>query len=239
MDGAKKYPLDKYKWYHKIQVDENTYTPSTRKNNVNPHTIKHFDNIDFNGKKVLDIGCRDGFYCFEAEKRGAKEILGIDTCLSLGAVDFLIPHFKSKVKMEEKSIYDIDGEFDVIIFAGVLYHLKYPFLALKKISESIVDGGHLIIETAIWQNKEEKSLLWCPKVEEAPNGPTSLTFFNYKGLKDNLELFGFDFKESNWIPSKVDTGDIGRTTITCVKNKNLDKNLDKYWDGQPHKNWQL
>tara|TARA_B100001778_G_scaffold60621_1_gene47144 strand:- start:698 stop:1402 length:705 start_codon:yes stop_codon:yes gene_type:complete len=229
------YPLDKYKWYHKIQIDENHWTPGDIRINTNPDTIKHFDCIDFTDKTVLDIGCRDGLHSFEAEKRGAKSILGIDTCLSLGAVEFLIPHFNSKVKMLEKSLYDMDGQFDIIIFAGVLYHLKYPFLALKKISELLRNKGTVIIETIIWSNTENKSLLFCPKKEDSSG--STCTMFNYKGLIDNLEIFGL--VEPTFIPEdKYNDDKHRRITLRCIKRtSSIKKKLHSYWEGKPHNNW--
>jgi hypothetical protein len=61
---------------------------------------------DLAGKRVLDIGCRDGLFSFEAEKMGAQEVLGIDNDLSPGATEFLIPWFQSKVRMQAVNLYD-------------------------------------------------------------------------------------------------------------------------------------
>lgn len=91
----------------------------------------NINDVDFSHKKVLDIGCRDGLFSFEAERRGAKEIIGIDNDISLGAKEFLIPYFNSKMQMHELNVYDLSpeifGKFDVILCFGVLYHLRYPF----------------------------------------------------------------------------------------------------------------
>ena len=62
------------------------------------------------GKRVLDIGCRDGIYSFEAEKMGAKEVIGIDNDISKPALEFLIPYFNSKVKMFEMNLFDLKEE---------------------------------------------------------------------------------------------------------------------------------
>lgn len=229
--------LNKYRWYHKIKINENTYTPGEI--STNRCTVRHFDLVDFTDKRVLDIGCRDGLHSFEAEKRGAKSILGIDTCLSLGSTEFLIPYMNSKVCMKEKSLYDIEGKYDIIIFAGVLYHLRYPFMALKKISEALVEGGILILETAIWDEKSDKALLWCPTSEDSPYESSSVTFFNHKGLKDNLIMFNL-YPELR-IPKPKHTLNIRRTSIRCVKKTDQNERKIKtqtYWDGNFHKTWQ-
>ncbi len=188
--------IKKYNFYHKIKISDNIYTREDDNEHYSHRKIfSELDKIDFNGKKVLDIGCRDGIFCFYAEKRGAKEIIGIDNNLSKGAIEFLIPHFKSKVKMFEMNIYDLTeadfGKFDIILFFGVLYHLREPITSLKKCYELLNDNSFLILETSIIENIESKPLIYIP-VEESPYDPTSCTFFNIKGIFKTLESLNFD-----------------------------------------------
>ena len=90
--------LKKYNFYHKIKLSENISTNGINKPQVNKN-LELINKINFKNKKVLDVGCRDGIYSFEAEKLGATEIIAIDNDLSKGATEFLIPFFKSKVQM--------------------------------------------------------------------------------------------------------------------------------------------
>jgi 2-polyprenyl-3-methyl-5-hydroxy-6-metoxy-1,4-benzoquinol methylase len=80
-------------------------------------------------------------------------VIGIDSDLSKGATEFLIPHFRSHVQMHELTLFDLRpqtfGRFDVIVLAGVLYHLRYPFWGLKILRDLLSPDGILIIETAI------------------------------------------------------------------------------------------
>lgn len=232
--------LNKYKWYHSIPINDDISTPGTM--NPQTNTLKYMQSICFQDKKVLDIGCRDAKFCFEAEKRGAKRIVGIDNCISLGARDFLIPFFNSKVELVEQSLYDLDiqehGTFDIVIFIGVLYHLKYPFYALKKIADIMTTNSIMILETAIWNNTDNKALLYCPTIEESPYGGSSPTFFNYRGLEDNLKIFGFDNFE--YMPNiKKDNDKISRLTVKCQKIELSKQNLalHNYWVGNNHTTW--
>ena len=191
--------INKYSWYHRIQVSPTVYTKSTVNDRARYQELWDFilteiKRMDFAGKRVLDIGCRDGLFSFEAEKLGAREIIGIDNDLSLGAVEFLIPLFNSKVRMYELNLYDLTPEkfglFDIIIFPGVLYHLRYPFWGLKRITDCLADKGVLFIETATLLDEElkDKEILYCP-VENSPYETTSCTFFNENGLTTTLRSF--------------------------------------------------
>ena len=118
--------------------------------------------LDLSGKRVLDVGCRDGLFSFAAEKAGALEVVGIDNDLSKGAVEFLIPFFDSKVEMYELNLYDLTverfGKFDVIMLPGVLYHLRYPFWGLKILRDLINPNGH---RPLFFYGVTNKAMLFC------------------------------------------------------------------------------
>lgn len=188
--------MARYKFYHIIKLTDSIATPG------NPAYVpiqnlcmKHLKTLDLKGKRVLDIGCRDGLFCFAAESMGAAEVVGIDNDLSKPATEFLIPYFKSKVQMHQMNMYDLTperfGRFDVVIFPGVLYHLRYPFWGLKVIRDILKPGGHLIVETGIWLGERNNAMLFCPVGDASPYEPTSCTFFNEKGLLDTLASLGF------------------------------------------------
>lgn len=239
--------LDRYKWYHIIPLTPSVSTPGRADfASHHPPILRQIDAVDFRGKRVIDIGCRDGLFCFEAEKRGAAEVLGIDNSLSLGAVELLIPHFKSKVRMIEMGLYDLTvathGQFDIVLFPGVLYHLRYPFTALKTLSELLPDGGRMIVETGIFADEDKRALLFCPIGKESPYEPSSVTFYNRKGLIDTLRSFGLrtdavDYKTDK--DRKRSDGEIIRGTFLCTKDSALNKeHPHPYWAGGAHKTWQ-
>lgn len=196
MDEAQlKDVLQKYKFYHVIQLTETLFTPGwDHLLDLQKPIHRFLRGIELKGKRFLDIGCRDGLFSFEAEKLGAKEVIGIDNDLSPAAIEFLIPYFNSKVQFHELNLLHLTPEkfglFDVVLFAGVLYHLRYPFWALKMIRDVLNEDGLLIIETGIWVDSNQRSLLFCPIGNESPYEPTSCTFFNIKGLIDTLFSLG-------------------------------------------------
>jgi SAM-dependent methyltransferase len=195
LDEEIREKLEQYVFYHIIRVTDAvetrgvpTHIPSQKT------TLRRMDAVDFKGKRVLDIGCRDGLFSFEAERRGASEIIGIDNDLSRGAVEFLIPFFDSSVRMHELNLLDLKpetfGRFDVVIFAGVLYHLRYPFHGLKLIRDVLTEDGVVIIETAVLVDDNRFALLYCPVGAENPYDQSCPTLFNVKGLSDTLLTLG-------------------------------------------------
>jgi len=137
--GAVRDELFNTGWWHSIDLGDGYITPGA-------HKIEELrDNYarlnlpdDLTGKRVLDIGCWDGFYSFEAERRGADEVVAIDCWRP---EKFFEAHraLNSRVKFHEMSVYNISreklGSFDIVLFLGVLYHLRHPLLALERVCE--------------------------------------------------------------------------------------------------------
>ena len=93
------------------------------------------------GMSVLDIGCNGGFYAIEMKRRGAERVLGIDSDPDyLAQARFAAETLGMGIEFRQMSIYDVGalGErFDLVIFMGVLYHLRHPLLALDLIYENV------------------------------------------------------------------------------------------------------
>jgi SAM-dependent methyltransferase len=227
--------ISKYDWYHSIRVTDEVATPGHPAFvGCYAPVLKVFESLDFTGKKVLDVGCRDGLMSFEAERRGAQEIVGIDNNLSRGAIELLIPAMGSKVHMVEMNCMDLKpdtfGLFDMIVFSGVLYHLRYPFWVLKLLTDCLVVGGTMLIETGILMNPilDEHALLWCPTKDESPYESTSCTFYNKKGLIDTMESLGVVLKIVNEFEQ---WGGVGRGIFIGTKQSLEDNFTNRYWHG--------
>jgi tRNA (mo5U34)-methyltransferase len=94
---------------------------------------------DLSGRTVLDIGCNAGFYSMEMKRRGAERVLGIDTDERyLAQARFAAEMEGIDVEFRKMGVWDIAAlreKFDLVIFMGVLYHLRHPLLALDLIHE--------------------------------------------------------------------------------------------------------
>jgi tRNA (mo5U34)-methyltransferase len=94
------------------------------------------------GKTVLDVGCNAGFYALEMKARGAARVLGIDDDEGyLAQARFAAEVRGLDVEFERMSVYSVAAlreRFDLVIFMGVLYHLRHPLLALDLLAEHVV-----------------------------------------------------------------------------------------------------
>ena len=142
-------------WFHNIDLGDGLHTaPDHFLGDYPQFKFARFADAlpaDLTGKTVLDIGCNAGFYSVEMKRRGAARVLGIDSDdrylaqarLATEALGF------AGVEFRNLSVYDVAalGErFDLVIFMGVLYHLRHPLLALDLIREHVA-GDLLLFQT--------------------------------------------------------------------------------------------
>ena len=104
--------------------------------------FEHAIPADLRGKSVLDIGCNAGFYSMEMKRRGADRVLGIDFDEDyLAQARFAAQVMHYDIEFRVLSVYDVASlkeKFDVVLFMGVLYHLRHPLLALDLLHEHAV-----------------------------------------------------------------------------------------------------
>lgn len=208
-----------FSWYHRIQLPDGSWTCETERFPSPAFIREHLREFDFQGKSVLDIGCRDGEFSIFAERSGARRIVATDVYRSSGLVDFLIPLLKSKITYRQVGIYaPMQETFDFVFCFGVLYHLRFPFLGLKRCLDLLNEGGSLLIETAILAEPEFKDqpLLYCP-VRTSPYEPSSCSFFNQKALEETLYSMGAKIKQSVYLGAPQGTPDVDRMFCEVVK----------------------
>lgn len=151
--------IDGYaKWYHRIELAPGIVTPGI---NVSSENLRILDHLglpaDCSGMRVLDIGTADGFMAFEVEKRGAAEVVGIDyrkpTSTGFAIASTILG---SRVRHVVENVYELDPEkyglFDMVLFLGVLYHLRNPLLAFDRVRSLMKPGALLFVETQLLDN---------------------------------------------------------------------------------------
>ena len=97
---------------------------------------------DLTGKSVLDVGCNAGFYSIQMKRRGAARVVAIDTDEQyLEQARFAAKVSDAEIEFRKLSVYrvgDLRERFDLVLFMGVLYHLRHPLLALELLHEHVV-----------------------------------------------------------------------------------------------------
>jgi tRNA (mo5U34)-methyltransferase len=162
-------------WHHSIDLGDGVVTPGIAGLSHLQSEWERMRLPDLTGKQVLDIGAWDGFYSFEAEKRGATRVLALDhyvwnmrmdfqhayweKCKREGVVPseyYLVPGaldpglagkagfdtahriLGSRVEQLVTDFMTVDlekvGSFDVVLFRGVLYHMREPLKALTRVA---------------------------------------------------------------------------------------------------------
>lgn len=105
-------------------------------------TFEHAVPKDLRGKTVLDVGCNAGFYSIEMKKRGAERVLAIDPDEEyLAQARFAAEVLEADIEFRRLSVYGVPSlreKFDLVLFLGVDYHLRYPLLALDLLHECVV-----------------------------------------------------------------------------------------------------
>lgn len=184
-------------WWHKIEVGYGIVTPG--KSATHNTLLKLNLPDDLTGKRVLDIGAWDGYFSFEAEKRGAKEVLAIDNYYRLennvesSGFEVAKKILNSNVKYKKLDVYDISPEqigcFDLVLFLGVLYHLKHPLLALEKIYS--ITKELLILESFFITDYKSKAIAVFYPHDELSKDKTNWWGLNEKCIRELLITVGF------------------------------------------------
>lgn len=125
---------------------------------------------DLRGKTVLDVGCNAGFFSIEMKRRGADRVVGIDSDPDyLAQARFAAEVSGVDIELRRMSVYDVAklGErFDLVLFLGVLYHLRHPLLALDRLHE------HVVGETLVFQSMQRGSREIAQVAEDYPFAET-------------------------------------------------------------------
>ncbi|MBV8700150.1 TIGR04290 family methyltransferase [Bradyrhizobium sp.] len=131
-------------WFHNLDLNGVSTAPVHFLGDYPTVKWRRFSHVvpdRLDGKSVLDIGCNAGFYAMEMKRRGADRVLGLDTDDEyLAQARFAADVSGLKIEFRKLSAYDVGtlGEkFDLVIFMGVLYHLRHPLLALDLIHEHV------------------------------------------------------------------------------------------------------
>jgi tRNA (mo5U34)-methyltransferase len=200
-EEEKRALIEPYKWYHKIDLGDDVVTPGLDWEHLWENNRKVRQHLDYQGKRVLDIGTWDGLWTFEAEKLGASFVVSTDCQPVVGNVEHVdcwqhalqkfllvreilgskaLPFFNvTPYNLKERLDVVIHQrhnatslKFDIIQHLGVLYHLRNPDAALAESRNVIKDNGVLFLETSVLLDEDRSIAL------NNGLGPDEFNFYN-------------------------------------------------------------
>jgi tRNA (mo5U34)-methyltransferase len=131
-------------WFHNMDLNGVKTAPNHFLGDypaVKYKSFAHAIPANLTGKSVLDIGCNAGFYSIEMKRRGAARVLGVDSDNTyLAQARFAAEVNQMDIEFRNMSVYEVPQlreQFDIVIFMGVLYHLRYPLLALDLLHDHV------------------------------------------------------------------------------------------------------
>ncbi|HVZ03097.1 class I SAM-dependent methyltransferase [Hyphomicrobium sp.] len=102
------------------------------------------------GKRVLDLGCNQGFFCFEAKRRGAARVVGIDVSRKwIVAARERAAAENLDIEFEVGDFQDAKGEFDYILFLSAIHYARHPKAVLRHAYNLLAPNGVLVLECGL------------------------------------------------------------------------------------------
>jgi tRNA (mo5U34)-methyltransferase len=193
--------VQELRWYHSIDLGHGVVTRGVDNTPVRLARIGLPG--DLSGKTVLDIGAWDGFYSFEAERRGAARVVAADhyawhgtgwgTGQGKAGFELARAALNSHVIDIDIDVVDLSpervGTFDVVLFLGVLYHVRDPLMILEKVAS--VTAGQLIIETVVDMLGISRPAAAFYPARELNDDPTNWWGPNEAAVRGMLHAVGF------------------------------------------------
>jgi len=201
-------------WFHKMDLGSGLVTPGWSEPSVEklPYFLMP---DDLSGMRVLDVGCAEGYFSFEAERRGAAEVIGIDSFPdSVRRFNICRDALGSRTQAFLTNVYDLDrrgfGTFDLVLYYGVNYHLRNPIRALENIFS--VCSGTVLMQSDSFEDPafgDRAASLFHPfGIESGPphnrqRDPTVFWVPNSACVRAMLEHVGFVSVEGGQTPASA------------------------------------
>lgn len=183
-------------WYQRIYLGQGVYTlgSPTLHNRVWQLLEPMLPN-GLDGASVLDVGANAGYFCIQAKLKGAGKVIGIDNtevflrqaeaCRAVWGLDI------EYRQLDADQLHLLDQRFDVVVFTGILYHLKNPLGVLERVSDLCSDA--IIVETEVIPPDRENII----HARLGPPGQVAVTACR-RGFMKFIEKDELNGDGSNW-----------------------------------------
>jgi tRNA (mo5U34)-methyltransferase len=190
-------------WHQRFELAPGVFTPGV--NDITWLLDASSFPKDLTGLSVLDIGTTNGAMAFEAERRGSKDVTAVDISdenhYGFRKIADLLG---SNVKFKQASVYELpevlERTYDVIIFWGVLYHLRHPLLALDSLRR--IAAGTCYLESAIHSddNKSGGHMAKFHRLDDLAGDGTNWWSPTVETTEAWCRSAGFDFELQRLMP---------------------------------------
>ena len=241
-----------YQWHHSLDLGDGVVTPGSKSlQEIALEKAAFFDRVDFRGRSVVDIGAWHGTFSFEAKRRGASRVLATDHLAWIyptvrGRETFDLAKERLGMDVEALQIDVVDttadriGQFDIVLFLGVLYHLPDPFRGLANVAG--LTRELLIIETTLdLSNLTDPALRHCPGAQWSPNALCMVRLLQAAGFAD-IEALWHPYAHNRGIffawrlpaarkaaPNAIDVIDLAPNVLSRAASKLSDGRIGYHW----------
>jgi tRNA (mo5U34)-methyltransferase len=202
-------------WHHQIDFGCGVISPGNGKIGPLRAAADVYFRHGIAGKSFLDIGCWDGFNSFEASRRGASRVLATDhfawsdQCWgNRQSFELARSHLAPTVEVMDIDLPDLTpekiGQFDVVLFAGVFYHLRHPFMTLEGVAKLV--SQMFIVETWLDARDQDRPMMVFYPGSELANDHTNWWGPNRLCVEAMLRDVGFSRVEFVEHPVYADRG---------------------------------
>ena len=202
--------VNRISWYHTIDLGGGTITPGVDDSAGRLARLGLPASLE--GRTVLDIGAWDGFYSFEAERRGASRVVAVDSYSwsgqgwgSKAGFELARETLGSRVEDETIDVLELSSErpgtFDLVLLLGVLYHMRHPLLALERVAS--VTSRQLVLETCVDMVGFSRPAMAFYPGRELNDDPTNWCGPNAAAVEGMLKCVGFSRVEMVAAPPRA------------------------------------
>ena len=191
-------------WFHNIDLRGHQTAPAHFLGDypaVKWQRFAHALPADLHGRSVLDVGCNGGFYSIEMKRRGADRVVAMDWDVRyLEQARFAAEVCGTPIEFRRLSVYDVAAlseRFDIVLFMGVLYHLRHPLLALDLLHE------HVTRDVLVFQSMLRGTADDFPVATDYPFAETAI--FDQPGYpKLHFIEHRYSHDQTNWwVPNRA------------------------------------